>query len=85
MSRVSVWITLPNTTCPTSAGSTPARLTASRTTAAARSVGGMSFRLPPYFPIGRADPGNDNDLTSCSHLSHSSLSQPHMYSPPLIP
>src|SRR5215204_2606812 len=50
MSRVSVWITLPNTTCPTSAGSTPDRLTASRTTAAPRSAGGMSFRLPPYFP-----------------------------------
>src|SRR5215207_6193116 len=50
MSRVSVWITLPNTTCPTSAGSTPERLTASRTTAAPRSAGGMSFKLPPYFP-----------------------------------
>src|SRR5215211_8586726 len=50
MSRVSVWITLPNTTCPTSAGSTPERRTASRTTAAPRSAGGMSLRLPPYFP-----------------------------------
>ena len=47
MSRGSVWITLPNTHWPTSFGSTFARLTASRTTRAAKSLGGMSFRLPP--------------------------------------
>ena len=51
MSRTSVWITLPNTTCPISAGSTPARATDSRTTAAASSVSGLSLRLPPYLPI----------------------------------
>src|SRR5690349_22213150 len=52
MSRVSVWITLPNTVCPTSDGSTPARLTASRTTVAPRSQGGTAARPPPYLPIG---------------------------------
>ena len=51
MSWTSVWMTWPNTACPTSAGSMPARVTASRTTVAARSVGGWSFRLPPYLPI----------------------------------
>ena len=38
-------MTLPKTTWPTSAGATPARFTASRTTVAASSLGGMSFRL----------------------------------------
>src|SRR5262249_33885503 len=52
ISRTSVWITLPNTACPTSAGSTPALLTASRTTVAARSQGGTGARPPPYLPIG---------------------------------
>ena len=47
MSLGSVWMTLPNTHWPTSLGSTFARLTASRTTRAARSLGGMSFKLPP--------------------------------------
>src|SRR5215467_14095460 len=51
MSRTSVWITLPNITWPTSDGSTPARLTASRTTVAARSQGGTAARPPPYLPI----------------------------------
>jgi hypothetical protein len=37
----------PKTTWPTSRGSTPARLTASRTHSAASSLGGESFRLPP--------------------------------------
>src|SRR5215468_9642753 len=52
MSRTSVWITLPNITWPTSDGSTPARLTASRTTVEARSQGGTAARPPPYLPIG---------------------------------
>src|SRR5690242_15044581 len=52
MSRTSVWITLPNTECPTWPGSTPARLTASRTTVAPRSQGGTAARPPPYLPIG---------------------------------
>jgi len=47
MSRASVWITLPITHWPTSFGSIFARATASRTTRAPRSLGGMSFRLPP--------------------------------------
>ena len=47
MSFGSVWITLPKTHWPTSFGSTLARLTASLTTRAARSLGAMSFRLPP--------------------------------------
>src|SRR5664279_2905270 len=51
MSRASVWMTLPNTACPTSEGCTPDRLTASRTTVAARSHGGMSFSPPPYLPM----------------------------------
>src|SRR6516165_9812665 len=51
MSRVSVWMTLPNTAWPTSAGATPARSTASVTTVAARSHGGTAARPPPYLPI----------------------------------
>ncbi len=47
MSFASVWMTLPNTHWPMSAGSALARASASLTTRAARSVGGMSFRLPP--------------------------------------
>src|SRR5215469_16383106 len=52
MSLTSVWMTLPNTACPTSAGSAPERPTASRTTSAARSQGGTEARPPPYLPIG---------------------------------
>src|SRR5580658_6139633 len=52
MSRTSVWITWPKTAWPTSDGSTPARLTAARTTVAARSHGGTAARPPPYLPIG---------------------------------
>src|SRR6266542_4200583 len=51
MSWTSVWMTWPNTTCPTSDAPTPERFTASRTTVAASSVGGWSLRLPPYLPI----------------------------------
>ncbi len=47
MSLGSVWMTLPMTHWPTSFGSTLARATASFTTRAARSLGAMSFRLPP--------------------------------------
>src|SRR6266566_2069735 len=51
MSWTSVWMTLPKTTCPTASGGIPARLTASRTTAAPSSVGGLSFKPPPKSPI----------------------------------
>src|SRR6516162_2106340 len=51
MSRVSVWMTLPKTQWPTAEGSTPALVTASRTTAAARSHGGRPARPPPYLPM----------------------------------
>src|SRR6266576_1176662 len=51
MSWTSVWITLPKTTCSMSSGWTPARLTASRTTAAPSSVGGLSFKPPPKSPM----------------------------------
>ena len=47
MSFGSVWITLPITHWPISAGSAFARAIASRTTRAPRSVGARSFRLPP--------------------------------------
>src|SRR5271165_105413 len=51
MSFGSVWITLPNTTCPTSSPATPARDSASRTTWAPSSVGATSFSPPPKSPI----------------------------------
>src|ERR1051326_765432 len=51
ISLASVWMTLQKTTWPTSAGSRAARLTDSRTTVAAKSVGERSLRLPPYLPI----------------------------------
>ena len=51
MSFGSVFTTCPNTTWPTSAPLTLARLRDSRTTWAARSVGGISFRLPPNVPM----------------------------------
>ena len=51
ISRCSVWMTWPKTTCPTSLASMPARVTASRVTCAARSAGGTSLRPPPYLPI----------------------------------
>ncbi len=47
MSFGSVWITLPITHWPTSAGSILARATASRTTRAPSSLGATSFRPPP--------------------------------------
>src|SRR5690606_36340869 len=46
----SVWMTLPKTTWPTSAGSMAARLTASRVTIVASSVGGTSRKDPPKVP-----------------------------------
>ncbi len=51
MSLASVWMTLPNTTCPTSSPATSARTSASRTTWAPISVGGTSFSPPPKSPI----------------------------------
>src|SRR5579872_4407667 len=51
MSLGSVWITLPNTTCPTSSPATDARDSASRTTCAPMSVGATSFKPPPKSPI----------------------------------
>ena len=78
MSRTSVWITLPNTACPTSADGTPTRVTASRTTVAARSQGGTAARPPPYLPI--AVRTADSTRT---FLSFSLLFLPHMSRPPL--
>ena len=60
MSLFSVWSTLPKTTCPTWDGSTPDRLTASRTTFAARSQGGTEDRPPPNLPIGVLTPDRTN-------------------------
>ena len=60
MSLFSVWSTLPNTAWPTWAGSTPDRLTASRTTVAARSHGGTEARPPPNLPIGVLTPDRTN-------------------------
>ena len=51
MSLGSVLTTWPNTTCPTSLPSRPARAIDSRTTSAARSVVGTSFRAPPNVPM----------------------------------
>src|ERR1035438_8180859 len=50
ISLASVWITLPKTQAPISFGASPERRTASRVTAAANSVGGMSLSAPPYLP-----------------------------------
>src|SRR5262249_47140977 len=60
MSLTSVWMTLPNTTLPTFAASAPDRLTASRTTCAARSHGGTAASPPPYLPTGVLTPDNTN-------------------------
>ncbi|MOA12483.1 hypothetical protein D3C78_1324800 [compost metagenome] len=51
MSTGSVWMTLPNTTWPTSSPFTWARCRASRATMAPRSLGEKSFRLPPKSPM----------------------------------
>ena len=71
MSCGSVWMTLPKTTWPTSAGSTPARATASRATGAARSVGGMSFETPPYLPIAVRTPLENHDVPVVCHSCYS--------------
>src|SRR5215217_733554 len=78
MSRVSVWMTLPNTVCPTSAGSTPDRLTASRTTAAPRSAGGMSLRLPPYFPTAVRTPERTTTSRAPATLKPPCLATSHV-------
>src|SRR5215471_12776176 len=70
MSRASVWITFPNTACPTSDGSIPARLTASRTTVAARSHGGTEARPPPYLPIGVRTADRTNTSSMILLISH---------------
>ena len=58
MSRGSVLITCPKTTCPTCSGaSTPARSSAALVTCVASAVGGRPARLPPNVPIAvRAPP-----------------------------
>src|SRR6266851_4111696 len=66
MSRGSVWITWPKTAWPTSPGSTPARLTASRTTVAARSQGGTAARPPPYLPIAVRTADSTRTFLRCS-------------------
>src|SRR6266700_1122001 len=73
MSRTSVWMTLPNTACPTSTGSRPDRATTSLTTVAARSHGGTSFSPPPYLPIAVRTPDSTTTslcsvMTSPSHV-----------------
>ena len=77
MSFGSVWITLPNTTCPTSSPATPARDSASRTTCAPRSVGATSFSPPPKSPIAVRTP--DTTTTSrcmaMSVLPHDRIAQ----------
>src|SRR5689334_20463795 len=77
MSFGSVWITLPNTTCPTSAPSTPARDSASRTTCAPSSVGGTSFRPPPKSPIAVRTPETTTTsrCMSISVLPHDGVAQ----------
>ena len=47
MSSGAEWITFPNTTWSTWSGSIPERSSAASTTVAPRSVGGMSFSVPP--------------------------------------
>src|SRR5260370_18417727 len=51
MSWTSVWMTLPKTTCPTSSGWMPARVTAAGTTWAPSSVGGLPLKPPPKSPM----------------------------------
>ena len=70
ISRTSVWITLPNTTWPMSSALTPARLTASRTTLAARSQGGTEARPPPYLPIGVLTADRTNTSSMIFLISH---------------
>src|SRR5262245_23803498 len=70
MSLISVWITLPNTAWPTWPGSTPDRLTASRTTLAARSQGGTEARPPPYRPIGVLTAARTNTSSMILLISH---------------
>src|ERR1035438_3216246 len=59
-------MTLPKTAWPKSAGSTPDRCTASRTTVAARSHGGTPARPPPYRPMAVRVP--DSTTTSFSSV-----------------
>ena len=51
MSRGSVLITCPKTTCPIRPPSTPARASASRAAVAASAIGGTAARLPPKVPM----------------------------------
>src|SRR5215472_136486 len=77
MSLGSVWITLPNTTCPTSSPATPARDSASRTTCAPSSVGATSFRPPPKSPIAVRTPETTTTsrCMSMSALPHDWVAQ----------
>ncbi len=49
--RLPAWITLPITTVPTRAGSSPERCSVSRITTAPNSVAGVSFSAPLKLPI----------------------------------
>src|SRR5690242_15403822 len=73
----SVWITLPNTTCPTSTPATPARDNASRTTCAPSSVGATSFSPPPKSPIAVRTPETTTTsrCMSISALPHDRVAQ----------
>src|SRR5215472_726028 len=77
MSFGSVWITLPNTTCPTSAPSMLARHIASRTTCAPRSVGATSFSPPPKSPMAVRTPETTTTsrCMSISALPHHRIAQ----------
>src|SRR5690242_21336967 len=77
MSFGSVWITLPNTTWPTSSPATPARASASRTTWAPSSVGATSFRPPPKSPIAVRTPETTTTsrCMSISALPHDRIAQ----------
>src|SRR5690242_21702589 len=77
MSFGSVWITLPNTTWPTSSPATPARASASRTTWAPSSVGATSFRPPPKSPIAVRTPETTTTsrCMSISVLPHNRIRQ----------
>src|SRR4051812_47040412 len=77
MSFGSVWITLPNTTWPTSSPATSARDRASRTTCAPSSVGATSFNPPPKSPIAVRTPETTTTsrCTGISALPHYRIAQ----------
>ena len=73
MSFASVWITLPITHWPISAGSTFARATASRTTLRAELAGRDVLQAAAVVADGGADAGKDDDSLRWPVMGHSSL------------